>query len=276
MGSFRTNRVSVMSVMFVGLFGFGAGVPEGQPAEMVSPEGPGPTVDPWDPPSLLMTGYITRYLHHRVLPGQTLWGIGRAYGVHPLDLVVINSLENPDMLKPGTILKIPRSEDLVVDETRVSQWAAASARIDGQGSSSLEPSVRSGGSDASPRLSWPLLKKGRITSSFGPRWGGFHTGIDIAAPQGSPAVAAASGTVIRAERAGAYGLTVILDHGDGSRTLYAHLSVITVRKGQVVGVGQKLGKVGSTGRSTGPHLHLELRMSGSPVDPMPYLRPWGS
>jgi murein DD-endopeptidase MepM/ murein hydrolase activator NlpD len=115
---------------------------------------------------------------------------------------------------------------------------------------------------------WPT--HGILTSPFGWRWGRMHEGIDIAAPTGTPIVAAAAGTVIYAGWMGGYGNMVIIDHGNGVATAYGHQSAIYVTAG-AVSQGQVIGAVGSTGHSTGPHLHFEVRINGSPVDPMGYL-----
>lgn len=98
-----------------------------------------------------------------------------------------------------------------------------------------------------------------------------HEGVDIAAPRGTPILAAAKGRVIKAGRESGYGLTVELDHGYGYSTLYGHASQVLVRPGQQVERGDVIGLVGSTGLSTGPHLHYEVRVSGRPVDPMNYV-----
>lgn len=100
----------------------------------------------------------------------------------------------------------------------------------------------------------------------------FHSGIDIAAPSGAGVVAANGGQVVYADWHRGYGLVVIVDHGGGITTLYAHLSYASVGVGQRVSRGQVIGGVGSTGMSTGPHLHFEVRINGQPVDPMGYLR----
>jgi len=120
-----------------------------------------------------------------------------------------------------------------------------------------------------PLLAWPLA--GSITSGFGPRWGRHHWGIDIASPAGTQVGAAAAGVVKRVAWISGYGYTVEIDHGGGVTTFYAHLSRAGVRPGQEVEKGQIVGRVGETGRTTGPHLHFELRLDGQPVDPLPYL-----
>jgi len=122
-------------------------------------------------------------------------------------------------------------------------------------------------------LIWPL--QGRITSRFGAirRWGGGyrHTGIDIAAPYGSPIVAADNGEVIFAGWWDGYGKAIVIDHGHGRSTVYAHLSRIYVQVGNAVAKGQTIGLEGSTGYSTGPHLHFEVRINGVPVNPIRFL-----
>jgi murein DD-endopeptidase MepM/ murein hydrolase activator NlpD len=124
-------------------------------------------------------------------------------------------------------------------------------------------------------LSWPVA--GPVTSGFGYRIHPIfhvrklHTGVDFDCEMGDSIKAAAAGTVIFTGWRGGYGKCTIIDHGGGIATLYAHQSTISVTAGQVVARGAVIGKVGSTGYSTGPHLHFEVRVNGSPVDPMGYL-----
>jgi len=100
----------------------------------------------------------------------------------------------------------------------------------------------------------------------------FHEGVDIAAPEGTPIKAAASGRVERVGPLGTYGTIVEIDHGRGFTTLYAHCSRVMVRPGDRVRAGQKVAEVGSTGLSTGPHLHFEVAVDGRPRDPFAYLQ----
>ena len=124
-------------------------------------------------------------------------------------------------------------------------------------------------------LRWPI--RGSVNSEFGPRrspWSGAqerHEGIDIGSPSGTPVAAPAAGTIVVANAHGDYGNHVEIDHGNGVRSLYGHLKEIEVKVGQQVKKGQVVGLVGSTGRSTGPHLHYELLVQGSPVDPRGFL-----
>lgn len=119
--------------------------------------------------------------------------------------------------------------------------------------------------------------EGRISSNWGPRkhprtrrWHR-HSGIDIAVDRKAPVLASADGTVIVAGRKGAYGKTVVLDHGNGIQTLYGHLNKVSVKPGAEVCRGQKIGFLGSTGRSTGPHVHYEVRYNGKPRNPKPFI-----
>jgi len=127
----------------------------------------------------------------------------------------------------------------------------------------------------------PAEAKGLVTSGFGPRLHPidgevrFHTGIDLRAPEGTPIHAAAAGVVKSAGPRGGYGQAVEIDHGDGVSTLYAHASAVDVKPGDRIEEGQALGWVGQTGRTTGPHLHFEVRLEGRPIDPKKALNAYG-
>ena len=156
-------------------------------------------------------------------------------------------------------------ERLILERERELESAQRAAGIAGSADSS----------GSSGMFSWPVT--GTITSPFGWRsnpFGGapeFHQGLDIAAPSGTTVTAAAGGTVIMAQWYGGYGNYILIDHGGGYSTGYGHLSAIYVSSGQSVQRGQAIGAVGSTGQSTGPHLHFEVRIAGKPVDPAPRL-----
>ena len=179
-------------------------------------------------------------LQYRVNSGETLSAIAHKFGVNSVELARMNGLSNPDRLREGQQLSIPA----------------------GQGGGSLQVSR------ALPlnQLIWPV--QGWISSHYGMRDGAMHEGIDIAADQGQPVRAVKDGRVVFVGPRGTYGETVIIDHGNGLRTLYAHNSRLLVSEGQRVLAGQSIARVGSTGRSTGPHLHLEVLLNGVPFDPL--------
>lgn len=134
-----------------------------------------------------------------------------------------------------------------------------------------------GSSKAPGAYSWPCPASRTVTSNYGYRIHPIsgvkklHAGIDIGAGYGSAVTASAGGTVIMAQYYGGYGNCIIVDHGGGVSTLYAHMSSLVARKGQTVSAGQTIGKVGSTGNSTGNHLHFEVRVNGSTVNPRNYV-----
>lgn len=128
------------------------------------------------------------------------------------------------------------------------------------------------------KMAWPVPGYNRISSPFGNRihpifkTKKMHTGVDIPAPSGVPLVSADDGTVIHSGGMGGYGNTIMVDHGGGVVTLYAHNSTLIAKKGQKVKKGDLIAKIGSTGYSTGPHSHFEVRLNGKYVDPTPYIK----
>jgi murein DD-endopeptidase MepM/ murein hydrolase activator NlpD len=153
----------------------------------------------------------------------------------------------------------------------VAGLAQASASLAAQIQSAQSSNSYSPG-DASPSAAgfiWPV--NGPVTSGFGMRWGRMHEGIDIGVASGTPIHAAASGRVVYSGWMSGYGNLVAIDHGRGISTAYAHQSSIAVGNGQTVSQGQVIGYVGCTGHCFGPHLHFEVRINGSAVDPLGYL-----
>ncbi|MGQ9557644.1 MAG: peptidoglycan DD-metalloendopeptidase family protein [Desulfurispora sp.] len=187
---------------------------------------------------------------YRVLPGDTLWAVARLFQVDVQELARYNDLASADFLPAGQLLYIPTG--------RAAVMAAEEAGPGSRGGQRLELA-----------LSWPVT--GWVSSPYGLRQGRPHEGMDIAADYGQPIRAAAAGRVVFAGPRGTYGLTVIIDHGAGWQTLYAHASQLLVSEGQEVAAGETVALVGSTGRSTGPHLHLEVRHHGVPLNPARYL-----
>lgn len=184
--------------------------------------------------------------YHSVSPGETLTWIAKKFEVSVEQLIATNSINDKDHLYPGQKLIIVSGADKNAKVSSSSSRGLVNLRMD------------------SPVVGW-------ISSPFGERDGRPHEGVDIAANMGDPIKASMAGEVIYADSRGTYGLTVILDHGDGITTLYAHCSQLLVKKGQRVKQGDKIAKVGNTGRSTGPHLHMEVRSGGIPYDPMVFI-----
>jgi len=168
--------------------------------------------------------------------------------------------------------------DLMADTKKNAARLRALAEAEEAESNRIASELSGGGSgEFHGVMAWPVPSSHRVTSPYGPRICPFHgrelhPGIDIGAPSGSPIVAAASGTVIYAGARGSYGNVVMIDHGNGVVTLYAHQRSggIRVRNGQRVAKGQRIGTVGSTGNSTGPHLHFEVRVNGAAKNPRNY------
>ena len=170
--------------------------------------------------------------------------------------------------KRVSLVKVRASEREEVSEAQALEQvsAALGAQIQAaQSASSYSPPA----SRSVSGFIWPV--SGPVTSPFGMRWGRMHTGIDIGVPYGTPIRAAASGQVIYAGWMDGYGNLVFIDHGRGISTGYAHQSSIAVSNGQAVTQGQVIGYVGCTGHCFGPHLHFEVRVNGTPVDPLAYL-----
>jgi murein DD-endopeptidase MepM/ murein hydrolase activator NlpD len=185
----------------------------------------------------------SNYITHHVQPGETLWDISRIYRVDLAAIAARNGKTNVDRILAGQRLIIPCS-------TPGPEWTT------------------SRGFSISP-LAWPLV--GTITSPFGMRDGRAHEGVDVAAEEGIPIRAAASGRVVFAGSRGTYGLAVIIDHGGGVSTLYAHCSRVMVAEGSSVDTSTVIALAGNTGNSRGPHLHLEVLKNGVPVDPLTVL-----
>jgi murein DD-endopeptidase MepM/ murein hydrolase activator NlpD len=171
--------------------------------------------------------------------------------------------------KTTTLASIREDRESTLEEIDAleEQSAALAERIRQaqQQASTATVVVRSG----SGAVAWPV--SGPVTSGFGIRWGRMHEGIDIAVAEGTPVRAAAAGTVIYAGWLGGYGNLVVVDHGNGLSTAYAHNSSLGVGVGQSVAAGEVVSYSGNTGNSTGPHVHFEVRVNGSAVDPLGYL-----
>jgi murein DD-endopeptidase MepM/ murein hydrolase activator NlpD len=185
-----------------------------------------------------------------------------------------NALASARADKRETLDAVQTSKEEFLHEVAGLERASAALAATIRSAQTSGPVYPSGASsyDSTPSgagLIWPVA--GPVTSGFGWRWGRMHEGIDIAAPSGAPIQASASGVVIYAGWMDGYGNLVVVDHGNGLSTAYAHMSAIGVGGGQQVGQGQVIGYVGCTGHCFGSHLHFEVRLNGSPVDPLGYL-----
>jgi lipoprotein NlpD len=223
---------------------------------------------------------------HVVRRGETVWRIARAYGIDAGDLMETNGIADARALAVGTELFVPGASR-VVDLTAAAPGEgedAGSAAPGGPGAAPVPASAprRTGVSPAAPPsgagrahpsgeppLAWPL--QGVLYGRYGVRGGKRHDGIDISAPEGTPVLAAAAGKVLYAGEQAGYGQIVILQHEGGLVTLYAHNSRLLVAEGERVRQGQPIARVGQTGRTSGPHLHFEVREGTRPKNPLLFL-----
>lgn len=191
-----------------------------------------------------------RGLLHTVHKGDTLEDIALRYDVSIRKVIRVNRILRPNEISPGKDLFIPGAE--------VSHAYSKQLLRD---------------SGIPPQFAWPCRKSARMSSGYGYRKDpftgrrAFHSGTDFAPGYGASVYASMRGRVKYAGYMGGYGKLVVLDHGNGYTTRYGHLSRILVRKGKYVGQGQQIGKVGNTGRSTGAHLHFEVRKNGRAINP---------
>jgi murein DD-endopeptidase MepM/ murein hydrolase activator NlpD len=226
--------------------------------------------------------------------GDTLSQIAREYNVSLQSLMLTNNMNDRTILEVGTTLRIPISQGTVhivasgdtisnlAERYQVSISALIEANpdidpdslnvgdylripVDGMLNAQYEPSR---GTMAT--LSWPLA--GTITSNFGWRKNEYHKGLDIAADMGDPIYAAAAGKVSFVGFQSGYGRTVIIDHNNGIQTLYAHTQKVYVKKGETVSMGQVIALIGMTGRTTGPHVHFEVRVNNKARNPISFLK----
>ncbi len=240
-----------------------------------------------------------------VADGDSLWSIANTFNLSIDTLFGSNNLKNPDYLKPGLTLRVPNQDGIFykikkgdtlsgiakkykLDPERVNETnsekdlssleVGREIFIPGASPAASVYSISSSRTSKSYSRSfrWPVV--GKINSPFGWRRHpitkrrSFHTGIDIKAGTGVPIRAAKAGRVAYSGWMGGYGRVVVINHGSGYSTLYAHCSRLMVRKGAKVSSGQVIAKVGSSGRVTGPHLHFEVRSNNKAINPLRVLR----
>jgi len=201
---------------------------------------------------------------HLVAPGETLFRVAKMYGVSAEALAAVNGITDPRELTAGQELVIPEPAG-----------PSGGSEVPPLASSKPALSARGKGAGAEREtegdLTWPL--RGVLYARFGRRGREVHDGIDLAAPVGTPVKTAGPGRVVYAGEQKGYGLIAIIEHPNGLTTLYAHNHELRVKTGQQVRAGQQIASVGESGRTTGPHLHFEVRRDGVPVDPLPHLGP---
>jgi len=205
-------------------------------------------------------------VYHTVRAGQTLYAIAQTYYSDVRLLQVVNGIAEPDTIHPGQriwiplafrVLEVPTTEG---ESPQVAQKPRAPSKMERPKPAAIRPGY----------LDWPVA--GVLTSSYGRRSGRNHEGIDIGAKSGTPIRAAAGGEVkFSGWGPTGYGKMIIIKHPNELTTVYAHNTRNLVPKGRKVSKGQIIALVGSTGRSTGPHLHFEVRNHTHPKDPLKYL-----
>jgi LysM repeat protein len=196
---------------------------------------------------------------HPVEKGETIAELAKRYKKPVDEIIEVNDLDNPHMIVENQKLIIPNAADLrrrPHEKPKVASHTAAKKQ------------ANHAPKQTGNRLSWPSA--GIVTSNFGWRWFRMHSGMDVAAPVGTPIRAAKEGRVVYSGWMGGYGYAVDVQHGNGIVTRYAHCSELHVRVGQTVHRGEVLAAMGSTGHSTGPHLHFEVHVNGEPVNPRGY------
>lgn len=204
----------------------------------------------------------TKGIVYQVKSGDSISRLAIVYGVSADEIIKANQLASADKLKLGQELIIPGAKAATVATTSRGDISRPST-TKSTTSTTSKPSTSSG-------YLWPV--RGPITSGFGSRWGSIHTGVDIGVSTGTPVKASRAGTVIQAGWNGGYGYSVTISHGGGVTTLYGHNSKLLVKVGDKVSAGQVIARSGSTGRSTGPHVHFEVRINGKAINPLTKLR----
>lgn len=195
---------------------------------------------------------------HTIKKGETLQSIAARYRAKDEDIIEVNKLADASDLQAGVKIIVPDGIPPAVPRQAIAKTPSRATLGD-----IFKPAPQAAG-----RFNWPTISR-RISQYFR---GWRHTGLDIAAPAGQPIYAAEDGVVITSGWSrGGYGNYIIIDHGDGVQTLYAHNSRNLVERGDRVSKGQVIGRIGSTGRSTGPHVHFEVRLDGNRVNPLEYL-----
>ena len=245
-------------------------------------------------------GEAVTFTSYTVKSGDSISTISRKFGLSNIStLIAVNDISNVRTLRQGQKLKVPSTDGLIykvhsgdsLNSISVKYHVSVEEILDANDLSSealskdMELFIPGAKMDAlslkkamGELFVYPITASWRLTSKFGPRKDPFtgvasnHTGIDMACPTGTPIHAAMSGKVVQAGWSNIFGNYVIINHGNGYQTLYGHMSKIIAKKGQNVDQSTKIGLVGSTGYSTGPHLHFTVYKNGKLVDPLTLLK----
>ncbi|MDR1885865.1 MAG: LysM peptidoglycan-binding domain-containing M23 family metallopeptidase [Synergistaceae bacterium] len=252
-----------------------------------------------------------RLTEYTIKNGDTLWSVANTFDLDVNSLFGCNKLSDADILKVGAVIRVPNQDGIFVTvksgqtvESLAKEYGIFVEAILSANEMTKEGALAKGGEIFLPGakvsvfvetagsrsavrnvkdkvtarrgFGWPVV--GKISSPYGwrrdPVRGGrdFHTGLDIRAPRGRPIVASAAGKVVHSGWMGGYGRTIVISHPGGMTTLYGHTSKLLVNVGANVKRGQRIALVGSTGRSTGNHVHFEIRQNGSPMNPLKLIR----
>lgn len=227
------------------------------------------------------SGYGVRHtehvaaVQHEVQSGENLLQISKKYGVNDQTILRLNGLRDADSLQAGQILLVGYGNRPNLRNAYTRSLKPVSATV-------KTPKDITHVAPSKKRILSLPIRTGRVASHFGPRNRSFHDGLDFAAPSGTPVYAAHHGKVVYSgSRLRGYGKLVVIKGDDGLMTVYAHNRKLLVKNGERVSLGTKIAEVGSTGRSTGPHLHFEVRMRDKSgrlvaIDPLPILRASGA
>ncbi|MCE9507095.1 MAG: M23 family metallopeptidase [Alphaproteobacteria bacterium] len=245
-----------------------------------------------EPPYALAKGgrlKLPAPLDYRVRGGDTLYSVANMFGVAVYQLVRVNNIAAPYAVRPGQDLRIPATERRAVLYKKEDTLTPTLSRRVGEGEvvREIRPLPRAGegrgegvvhrplpttlAASKRPDFVWPV--RGKVVSAYGAKEGGlYNDGINIAAPKGTPVAAAADGVVAYVgDDLKSYGNLVLVRHGGGAMTAYAHLGSVNVKKGMTVRKGQAIGSVGSTGAVSAAQLHFEIRQGAKTYDPRQYL-----
>ncbi len=212
------------------------------------------------------TSYDKRGVYHKVRSGESIQRIAKIYRTDVQTLAEYNNIMDPGEIKSGMRLYIPpRAKKEGFKKLPFGDDVAARKEVRGRKVGAKSDSIKF----YRGRFIWPV--DGRVSSAFGYRDGRRHDGIDISAKNGTPIKASAAGKVVYAGSMRGYGNLILLRHKDNMFTAYSHNSANKVKKGQTVKQGQVIGKVGHTGRASGPHLHFEIRHGQTARNPLFFL-----